>query len=419
MPLKSLTRRVTDHYLISPDFNGLPLGDLVDIDNGRELERLRQMIREGKLEIVSTSWDCNPSIKRLACPPTERQLSCLDRDAGDLICVYPTPRWMHRQRAKTDATRPFTSRLQSAEPQLAWVPFDLAVLERYYRDPRYNLEMYNFGGHITIADEHYHSDQVPARDKIILESFGYGRTRTHHQPVVIAFLRYLSNLTPEHQMHWNGHVIAEQCEIEGNYYRVSVLGDWPESMSIHVAFLEEFKHINNLCSLIGRPPLFRNTFGDERPRGFGLMLRPTRSNYGEFIHLLDKMVSENIDRDFFVGTGIDLYRKIQKQDRSIESQPKSSISLLEEWLKKSVRFRETGLVESLLYPLKVTHRLRHPLAHAMQEDTFDPGYHKAQQRRLIRTYRALQGIRLILSSHPSARTYKLPVFMEEEKIALP
>jgi len=136
------------------------------------------------------------------------------------------------------------------------------------------------------------------------------------------------------------------------------LGEWPENISIEIAFLDELEQINNLCNLIGRPPLFRTTFRHERPRGFGLILRPTKSNYGEFIHLLDKMVSENINRDFFVGTGIDLYRKIRKQDESIESHAKSSLSLLREWLEKNVTFEQPDVIENLLYPLKVTRSLR-------------------------------------------------------------
>jgi hypothetical protein len=416
MPCKDLAKIVTDSYLRSHDFNGIRLDELIDLSNPSERRALRHLVKKGALEIVSEEWDF-PYIKRCASPPREKQLACLKKSTADLICVYPTTEWMRRSGILIDNSRPFSARLQLAEPQLTQVPFDLAVLERYYRDPRYNLEMCNFGGKISVANEPYESPQMPARDKIILESFGYGRNRKK-QPIVVAFLRYLSALSPEHQRHWEGHISAEEFTIEGNYYRASVLGVWQEHMSIHVAFLEEIQHINNLCSLIGRPLLFRKTFGEERPRGFGLILRPTRNNYGEFIHLLDKMISENINRDFFVGTGLNLFQKTRKQDGSIESHPKGSVRLLEEWLKKNIKFSDSHLIEQTLYPWKLIHRLRHPLAHGIQDDRFDPRYHKAQQRRLVRTYRALQGIRLIFSSHPFARSYRLPSFLEEEKIAL-
>lgn len=101
---------------------------------------------------------------------------------------------------------------------------------------------------------------------------------------------------------------------------------------------------------MGRPPLFRNDFTDDRPRGFGLILRPTRRNYGDFIHLLDKMISENINRKFFVGTGLTLFSKTPKQDGTVESRPKGSLALLEEWLNKYVRFRDAGLIAQTLYP---------------------------------------------------------------------
>ena len=104
------------------------------------------------------------------------------------------------------------------------------------------------------------------------------------------------------------------------------------------------------------------------------------------------MISENINRKFFVGTGLTLFSKTPKQDGTVESRPKGSLALLEEWLNKYVRFRDAGLIAQTLYPLKLVHQLRHPLAHMLQNDGFDPRFHRAQQRRLIRTYRALQGI---------------------------
>jgi hypothetical protein len=411
-----IAKTARNSYLGSRDFNGVPLAKLIDIDSPADRRAFRDLIKEGTLEIASEAWDF-PYIKRLACPPKATQLTHLRKKIQKLICVYPTTNWMRRSGTKVDVDRPFTARLQLAEPQLTTVPFELAVLERYQEDPRYKLEMYNFGGHVTVSSEHYESEQMLDRDKVVLESFGYGRT-TGGRPIVVAFLRYLAALSPEHQRHWEGHIVPEEFKIEGNYYNAAVLGRWPEHTSIHVAFLEEFQHINRLCSLMGRPPLFRNDFTDDRPRGFGLILRPTRRNYGDFIHLLDKMISENINRKFFVGTGLTLFSKTPKQDGTVESHPKGSLALLEEWLNKYVRFRDAGLIAQTLYPLKLVHQLRHPLAHMLQNDGFDPRFHRAQQRRLIRTYRALQGIRLIFSSHPAAKTYRLPSFLEQESIAL-
>jgi hypothetical protein len=50
MPRKSLARIAADYYLKSPDFNGIRIDDLVDIDNGPAREKPKQAIREGKLE---------------------------------------------------------------------------------------------------------------------------------------------------------------------------------------------------------------------------------------------------------------------------------------------------------------------------------------------------------------------------------
>jgi hypothetical protein len=48
--------------------------------------------------------------------------------------------------------------------------------------------------------------------------------------------------------------------------------------------------------------LFRETFDEEkRPLEFATMLRPTRRQYLEFAQVLDKMLSDNVNRDFFKG----------------------------------------------------------------------------------------------------------------------
>jgi hypothetical protein len=63
--------------------------------------------------------------------------------------------------------------------------------------------------------------------------------------------------------------------------------------------LGEMEQINELARLMGKPPLFREMYQDDkRPRGFGYLIRPTAREFTSFVGLLDKMLSDNINRRF-------------------------------------------------------------------------------------------------------------------------
>jgi hypothetical protein len=418
MNADDLARIVADHYRRSDDFRGIPLSELLKYGNANTLSDLRDLVQKGALEIVSSEWDPNPHIKRLPAAPKETQLTTIQHPDQQLACVYPSASFLASlSEGFDDDGCPFTMRLRKGDPQLQPVFFEPSVLERYHSDPRYEFTVSNFGGNIAISGDYYESEEMPDRDKVIVESFGYGRTE-HEEPVVVVFLRYLSRLTSEHQKHWHGHQTFGNCRINSDYRRASVLGDWCEGLSIYEAFLEEFFHINEICGLMGRPPLFRDTFRGKRPRGFGPLLRPTRRNCENFIHLLDKMLSENIDRKFFVGVGLRLEELIDRGSDRVESRPKGSVRLLTEWLKKSVHFSDPTLIDYALGPMKWIRKLRRNPAHKIEDDRFDVRYYRLQERILIRGYRALQCLRLILSSHPTAKDYRVSDALDQEKIAL-
>ncbi len=72
-------------------------------------------------------------------------------------------------------------------------------------------------------------------------------------------------------------------------------------MSIFDAFIEELHHINEMCKLMSHPALFKDDFKDNnKPRELCFLIRPTLKQFNEFILLLDKMISENINRAFFL-----------------------------------------------------------------------------------------------------------------------
>src|SRR5690348_18503774 len=99
-------------------------------------------------------------------------------------------------------------------------------------------------------------------DKVMLESFGIGASAKGHR-VVVAYLRYLSMLSPRHQQHWWSHRAYGKHKMEANYARRTLYGEWTDGVSIYEALLAELSHINKMCQLIGVPPLFRNDFSGD------------------------------------------------------------------------------------------------------------------------------------------------------------
>ncbi len=74
------------------------------------------------------------------------------------------------------------------------------------------------------------------------------------------------------------------------------------SYSIFSAFLGELTCLNNLANKIFGINLFHKDFDHEnRPKEFTFFFLPTLRNYNEFVLLLDKMISDNINKDFFKG----------------------------------------------------------------------------------------------------------------------
>ncbi len=276
---------LTDFYLGSHRFNGIPSRDLPTIPGlaADPLVTVRALVADGLVEVVR---DVNPHIKRFRPKDVDQQLRFL-RDAPDSICLYPSPGYLETTvPVDYERERPFTRRLCLGTPQIEPVFFELHVLERYHADPRYVFKFHDYAGSISISDDHYEAETTHERDKVLLQTFGMARNE-HSTRGVAVFTYYLSRLTPEHQQHWLGHIHPGKCRLVGDYFRTAILGEWAECLSIYDALLAEQFHINAMCDLIGFPRLFRRSFEAQRPRALGVLLRPTRRNYEEFVHVLD------------------------------------------------------------------------------------------------------------------------------------
>ncbi len=409
---------VREFFTNSTGFNGILLSALQDESRWPNmLETVGSLVSDGEISLAFASHSINPHIKRLPDLPIDEQLTRLAAEDPNAVCVYPSPKAI---RAASDLSvydsLPFTLRLALAEPQLTPVYFDFEVLDRYYRDPRYRFDFHDFGGSIGITTEHYDSPDMADRDKVLLQTFGIGYN-DNRERVAVVFLRYLANLSPEHQQIWSAHTVSGTCTMNSDYLRTSIYGDWTVYYSVYQAFLAEQVEINKLSRLMGKTELFRETFEDSRPVGFHPVLRPTRRNFDEFIHLLDKLLSENINRDFFKGD-IPLERSVPREDGTLEMQRSGTLQLLEQWLSKKYRTSEGADVSSeLLAPLKEVRRRRQKPAHALSADEYDRSYPQQQDDILGRACTALTMLRTIFWSHPYAKdSYAPPEWLSGDNI---
>jgi hypothetical protein len=313
---------VTAFYLTSGDFNGIPIRTIIarcQVQSGRVKGILRTLLQEGKITLEFGDRHPNPHVKALPEDPPDKQEEKLAKAVlrSGAICVYPSPAHLRTVVPAADYQgRPFTFRLALGEPQLTHVSFNLQVLEFYRNDPRYYYRNDDVQGHIGIKDEFYESEQMPASDQILLERFGFSYNSKLNRAVAV-FLRYLSRLSPEHQQLWNTRIVQGDYQLHPAYFEATILGRWYEKIPIFHAFLEEQEIINTMCELMGRPPLFREVFKeDKKPRGFGFLIRPTLREFNDFVHLLDKMLSDNLNKKFF-GDDIPLEQEEVRNDGKI------------------------------------------------------------------------------------------------------
>ena len=400
---------VAKYYLASGDFNGLPVRTLYKDDTTKALVRttLRQLIDGGQITMEFGIRHINPHIKALPPDPSQNeQLQELTKNDLESVCAYPSPAVLATVVGSSEChDRPFTRRLMLGEAQLAFHAFDLSVLELYRNDPRYYYTSDDIRGSISIHDAFYQHAQMHERDRVLLQTFGFGYDESLNRAVMV-FTRYLHDLSPEHQQIWNAKRLNGSYKLHPDYYRNAIVGAWGTKLSLFQAFLEELKHINAMAKLIGKPALFRNEF-EERPRGFSFLVRPTTKEFNDFVLLLDQTMSDNLNKDFFRGD-IDLESETTRPDGKIVIAQKGTIQLLEQWFQKKMRFSDPQPFNDMLAIFREVRKARQHPAHTAEDSIFDQKIFKDQRELAVRAYDAVRTIRLMLANHPAVRDYKVP-----------
>ncbi|HEC69189.1 MAG TPA: AAA family ATPase [Candidatus Omnitrophica bacterium] len=408
--------KITSFYLNSNDFNGIPITGLgKDFEKTKEI--LARLLKREKVVLNFGDRHPNPHILAFEPEPKEEQIKKLNKlrfenpiyeKYGPLkvqinsinCCVYPSKTHLKSVVNQDEyKDRPYTLLLTLGEPQLSYRTFNLRVLEFYRNDPRYHYETDDIHGSISVKS----GSNLKNQDEVFLQTFGFAYDRDIKNRYVAVFLRYLSDLTPEHQQRWRLEEFIGDTFLHPDYARATC-GHWPEKESIFNAFCEEIRIINGMALKIFGKQLFKKTYDRcKKPKKFGFLVRPTREEYENFILLLDKMMSDNLDEDFF-------------KDKVSLEQNKRTITLLEEWLDRSVKFPNPKPKDEMIKTFRGIRSERSKPAHHIRDDEWDSIYFAKQREMIIKAYQAVRTLRLIFANHPLAKTIEIPDWLYQGKI---
>jgi hypothetical protein len=415
---QDILKMVTTFYLESADFNGMPIRNLLEEsyqDWGFIKTLIKDLIEEELVGLIDTNADANPSIIRTGFKPKNIQISKLNGDSPPDGCIYPRPKHLKSVVNPQDYEgQPYKLCLAFGEAQLSFRSFDLSVLEFYRNDPRYRYENNDTEGHI-----YYETGEIRDSDKIALKTFGFSYDDNYNRAIAV-FLRYLADLTPEHQQIWKAKELQGNYKLHKDYTDSAIQGGWGQRRPICLAFLKELYIINRMAKAMGRPPLFKNDYGEygeNRPKDFTFLIRPTLREFNNFVQLLDKMLSENINKDFFQEE-VPYENEIPREDGKIRVQTKGTLQILDDWVRKFLITDDCQPWMKSIATVRKIRKMRQRPAHAVDEDRFDQKYFKEQRELIIEAYSAVRALRLMLANHPDVDSakIKIPDWLQEGKI---
>lgn len=400
-----------DTYLQSGDFNGMGVAKLA---HAGDAELIKELIADSRLDLVRGDGHPNPHIKAFEAEPIDVQLRKID-EGGLVGCLYPTPQLLAEHDAGAGEVAPYSRALKEGAPQLSYRAFDLRALEWYRNDPRFSFDVDDIHGRILQKDGTQIADRAVVRDGLEFFEFGFAYDDDMHRAIA-AFIRYLHDLPEALQIEMEKYELNGSYKLHPDFFRTQIMGDFPEKMSIYDAFLQEKLQINRFCKQMGKPPLFRSEFDDlKRPNGFGILLRPTKKEFRDFALLLDQLLSDDLNREFFKGD-VELNRYLTDDDGNRVAQSKGTIQLLEDWIETKFRASDPKPMEKMFANVRAVRKERQKPAHKVEDNEFDQKYVVKQRELISIAFDAVHTLRMVLENHPDARKHEVPDYLREAKV---
>lgn len=434
--VKKIEELVYSFFCESSDFNGIRLRNIsqtLGLDYEDSIDKVKELVKAGVVDIQSST---NPHIIGFTHHNIEAQLETLEcakgievtkKTVGSIefisentefpICVYPTRGYLEKNRDLSEfGYAKYKVALALAEPQLSFRFFETDVLERYSNDPRFEFKFHDFSGSISCKYDDSGNPILRKEDQILLKSFGLGFDSNSNR-VIAVLLRDLGRLSSEHQVYWsNKEIPASECNVLTEYYENIILGSWITSKSMFNALIDEINAIHKLTSSIFGVSLFRKELdGENRPKNFTFFFSPTTKNYYEFINLLDKYLSENINKSFFDGK-IELEERKQRDENTFDRIDKGTLRLLEEWISKVFNYADESIPKAIMEPLKRVRKERQTPAHKIIANSYDLSLVGLQKEIMQDCYLSIGSIRRNLQTHPRAKNVELDDTLGQDNV---
>lgn len=390
---QSVLAEVTRFYLDSGDFNGIP----VEIDDPRG-PALRHLLADGLIEVTSERSYVNPHIKPWAPQQTWQEAEALaDALAGTgVACVYPSPDAMSVVDLSHLDTTPYERELAAGRGALDLVYFDTAAIEQYRNDPRYWFDLDDFGVSWGITDEAWSDESEPERDKITSVRAGFAYVRDEldggahpTERFVCAFPRDLSKLTPAHQQRmrtWEVE-LPDRLMPHPTWWSMQ-MGNWAEHIGLFDKVLAEIEALSEVWNVAFGQPLFRST---ERHRSWGWLIRPSSTEWDQFIMLTDQLLSENLNTAALDAAGAPAENSRGERLGTLNR-------LTELFYKRTTAPKKQ--VDETFAPLKKVRKARQKPAHAAKAPATDAEAFVRQRDLLIDLAKSLEALRRFFQAHP-------------------
>lgn len=392
------------------------LRNVLPLPEAEFLQAVRKLVSADALHLNFGQNFVNTAVRAWDLGSAAEQLKILDDATGQHFVVYPGPAHLKKAASRRFKGQPFSRELAYGRGQLEPIFFDVSVLEFYRNDPRYHYRCNSVSGYISVRDKFYSSDDMKESDKVLLQTFGFGFDDDMNR-YVAAYLIYLSRLSPEHQTIWNAKRVSIPCKLHPDYYMSTIRGFWAEKTIVFDAFRRELYHINRICERLQWPPLFKDIYDEDVPRDFCFLIRPTLREFEAFVHLLDKMLSDNINPNFFAGV-IPLEHEETRKDGKVVVTKKGTLTLLSDWLLHvgSGNPEVPAHVKRIVEPFREVRKMRQHPAHNVNPDVFDQSFLKQQRELMVKVYESLGALRMVFHDHPQLGDYELDDHLRDGKI---
>ena len=414
MRKQELLNIITEYYLNSGDFNGIPSNNISAYD----VSDLISLIKEDKVSILADYDDINIYINRRNCFSSKQDQIRVVL-TGEVFAVYPTPKYLKTRNILEN--NPFTRMLAYGAEQLRVLYFAVDVLELYVNNPLYRILDCGYRSSISVQDckmagkDILHSEWV--------NDFGVAYPRKEPRDcdrAIGVFLRDLSKLNYEAQCKWRGFLLRDQTAflINGGFVENLIYGNWVSGYWIFDALLDEIKLINEMCASIGIPPLFCKEYSREHEEliGYRIILIPSLKNYYEFVSALEKIVVNNLNFKTFQREAALIKPIDRKKDNGIS---KGSIEMLEEWF--SVNYFSSNpkgyemFKEYISSVFRKIRRIRQIPAHELYNNQHDKTVYRHQNELIEEVFRAIRDLRMMFSKHPAAVSVIIPEQLKDEE----